>query len=345
MRLLYLSNRIPWFGAHTGYEQLPGYVDIPSRIYRPSSGLISRVTGKAISLLRGHGRISQSDASARWRLERGLRFNPASLGHILYGEEHLPFWQDANPEVRRRCFLTFHQPRSQWKEDKIRALANCPQVIVLWRREIDWFREHVGGGEVHFVPHGVDTDFFTPAPSQPSGTPLRLLYVGIHMRNTAMLARIITRLSRKRDDLVFDLLVPAHRRSDPGLAEFTNHPKVRWHGNLNDEQLRELYRAAHLLLLPLDNSGANTAVVEALACGLPVVTTDVGGIRDYGGGTIFPVVENNDDEGMLALIENYLSQPGRRDDVARQVRAFAESELAWPIIARRHLEIYRKVSP
>jgi len=36
--------------------------------------------------------------------------------------------------------------------------------------------------------------------------------------------------------------------------------------------------------MPMKSSGANNAIVEALACGLTVVTTDVGGICDYGGG-------------------------------------------------------------
>ena len=46
----------------------------------------------------------------------------------------------------------------------------------------------------------------------------------------------------------------------------------------------------------MNESGANTAVVESLACGLPIVTTDVGGIRNYGGNDLFPIVNNNDDE-------------------------------------------------
>ena len=347
MRVLYLSNRVPWFGAHTGYERLPDYAadaGISARVYSPGTDLFSRTLGKLHSLRRGHGRISQSDAAARWRLEWALQREPEAVGHLLYGEEHLPFWQDAPEDLRRRSVLTLHQPSTQWTEEKMRALPACPHVVVLWQKEMDWFRERLKGGRVHFVHHGVDCDFFSPAPeaARADGSK-RLLYVGVHLRNTAMLGRMISRLDQARADLEFDLLVPPHRRSDPALAKLAGHPRIRWHGNVDDEKLRDLYRGAHLLLLPMNNSGMNTAVVEALACGLPVLTTDVGGIRDYGGGTVFPVVENDDDEGMLTLIERYLTQPVWREEVSRTCRAFAQEQLAWTLIARRHAEIYREV--
>jgi glycosyltransferase involved in cell wall biosynthesis len=348
MRALFLANRIPWFGSHSGYEQLPAQVKatgISTHLYTSRPGLISRALGKVVSTLRGHGRISQSDAAARARFEFGLRRSPEAVGHLLYGEEHLPFWSDAARAVRRRSVLTLHQPSSQWlDEGKTRALATCPHAIVLWQREIDWFRARLDGGTVHFIPHGADIDFFSPAPEGPTpGGPIRLLYAGVHLRNTAMLARVIEKLGKLGGNFQFDLLVPDHRRADPALAGLREHPQVAWHAGLSDEQLRELYRAAHLLLLPMNDSGANTAVIEALSCGVPVVTTDVGGIRDYGGGTVFPVIENNDDEGMVNLIEKYLAAPAWRDEAARRVRAFAETKLAWPIIARRHAEVYRKV--
>ena len=76
---------------------------------------------------------------------------------------------------------------------------------------------------------------------------------------------------------------------------------------------------SHLMLLPMNDSGANTAVVEALASGLPIATTDVGGIRDYGGGSIFPVVPNNHDDEMIALVEQYFSRPDWRDQVGKAV--------------------------
>jgi glycosyltransferase involved in cell wall biosynthesis len=349
MRAHFLANRIPWFGSHSGYEQLPAHVGaagIEPHLYTSRPGLISRALGKMVSTARGHGRISQSDAAARFRFEWGLRRLPEAIGHLLYGEAHLPFWKDAPEPVRRRSVLTLHQPSSQWLDSsKTEALAACPHVIVLWQRELDWFRARLPRGTVHFIPHGADIDFFSPAEKAPDpAAPLRLLYAGVHLRNTAMLGRIIRALDKRHGNLQFDLLVPPDRRSEPALLELRDHPRVQWHAGLSDLQLRELYRSAHLLLLPMNDSGANTAVIEALACGLPIVTTDVGGIRDYGGGTVFPVVENNDDEGMLAVIENYLAQPGRRDEVAARARAFAETELAWPLIARRHAELYRKVA-
>jgi glycosyltransferase involved in cell wall biosynthesis len=98
------------------------------------------------------------------------------------------------------------------------------------------------------------------------------------------------------------------------------------------------------LLLPMNDSGANTSIVEALATGLPVATTDVGGIRDYGGGTLFPVVTNDDDDAMIALVEQYLSKSGWHDEISRTSRQFAEETLSWRLVAQKHMQAYRELA-
>lgn len=159
-----------------------------------------------------------------------------------------------------------------------------------------------------------------------------------------MLVRVVKRLAEKMPELRFDLLVPLHHRNSPALAPLLHHPAVTWHAGLNDEELRALYQRSYLMLLPMDDSGANTAVVEAITSGLPVVTTDAGGIKDYGGGTVFPIVANNDDDAMIALVEEYLAKPNWRAETGGKCRQFAEKFLAWPLVAQKHLEAYRELT-
>jgi glycosyltransferase involved in cell wall biosynthesis len=347
--LVCVTNSMPWFGRHTGYERLTSYLDpaqVRVRVIEPRRQLPFMAIGKLVSTLRRHGRIAQDDAFTRAAAEAWMRLKPKAVAHLLYGEMHLPYWRDAPRAVLDRSVLTVHQPLGQLEEPYLGAVGSYRHILLLWQRELAQFQHRVPNGKVHFIHHGVDSDYFCPGPEPAPRPPekFRLLYAGVHLRNTAMLARIVRILCKRRGDVQFDLLVPEARRGEHGLKELAQHPNVVWHAGLNDDQLRELYRQAYLLVLPMDDSGANTAVVEPLSCGVPPVTTDVGGIRDYGGGSVYPVVGNNDDDAMIHLIESYLSCPALRDETSAKCRAFAEQVLAWPLIARKHVELYREIA-
>jgi glycosyltransferase involved in cell wall biosynthesis len=341
--MLLLYDKIGWFGSHTGYEQLTSFITNRCKcsVISPRRGPMARYLGSTYARMHGRmGRGAIDFSELEFRLGRQLGRHDRS--HILYLEHHLNLlrsWPKAPPNLMG----TIHLPAADWKPERLALLSRLSSAMVLYQKDISYFENHVGKGRVKFIHHGADTGFFKPDPAKLQMPP-RILYSGVYLRNEPMLVQVIKRLAEKVSALRFDLLVPQHHRNSPALAPLLQHPAVTWHAGLNDEELRALYQRSYLMLLPMNNSGANTAVVEALASGLPIVTTDVGGIRDYGGGTVFPVIANNDEAGMIALVEKYVSEPAWHHETAKRCRQFAEATLAWPLVAEKHLRAYQELS-
>ena len=337
--IITLVDKIGWFGRFTGYEALPQFISGPVVRVTPRRNLFARIVGKLYCTIKrwppqNHATtFSELELLCRWRRK------PGAIAHLLYGDFHLRFftrWERAP----RTWVSTIHLPPSQWSAENLNCLRHVQSAIMLYQRDIAYFEQFTGAGRIRFVHYGVDVDFFRPAATHSTH---RLLFAGAYLRNPPMLARVIQRLHVAHPELRFDLLVPMHARSQAGFETIEKHSAVTWHAGLSDEDLRKLYQDSYLLLLPMNESGANTAVVESLACGLPIVTTDVGGIRDYGGGSFFPVVKNDDDDAMVALVEQYLQEPVWREQVAAEGRRFAESTLAWPLVAKKHLDAYEEL--
>ncbi len=342
--ITFLLSKNPRYGAHSGYEIIASYIRRflkPRSTVRPQRSIVTRMFGKAYATYRGWPTRDQSVPAAECYFGLLLALFPQSLGHILYVEHHLPYLGTLKKSWRN--FIgTIHEPERRWQPDQLKDLSKLASALILYKRDIEFFEQYIGKGAVHFILHGVDTDFFVPPPTEPAGEP-RLLFVGVHLRNNTMLRRIIERLSAKYPEMSFDLVVPDYGRKNDDMRSLERAKSVRWHQDLTDDELRNLYQHSHLLLMPINDGGANNAIVESLSTGLPIVTTDCGGIRDYGGGTLFPVVANNDDDAMIALVEKYLDSKDLRSSVSRKTRQFAEENLPWTLIAQKHIELYRRL--
>jgi glycosyltransferase involved in cell wall biosynthesis len=259
----------------------------------------------------------------------------------LFLDDHLKFLP--RPSESLRWIGTIHLPRRCWKPTELQHLGALTGVFVLSDSMRDDFSDILSPSRVRVLPHGVDTNFFKPRAAIEQQKPQKFIYVGAWLRNTAMLARLIPEISRKFPGVIFDLVVPLFARRDEALSSLLSQPSVRWYHNLTDEELRERYQTSTAMLMPMEDSGANNAIVEALACGLPVITTNTGGIGSYGGGTAFPVVENNDDRSCFDLAATYLTQPEFASSVSKRCRAFAESKLDWTVAAGEYLQAYRSM--
>jgi glycosyltransferase involved in cell wall biosynthesis len=122
-----------------------------------------------------------------------------------------------------------------------------------------------------------------------------------------------------------------------GLAD-----SVKFLGQLDDAALIAEYAECSLMLVSSVLETAPMVILQAMAAGVPVVSTDAGGIRylvDHG--TSGAVVATGDDAGLARESIAILESPSLRDDFGQKARAIAVARLRAADIAIRTQDIYR----
>ncbi len=89
-------------------------------------------------------------------------------------------------------------------------------------------------------------------------------------------------------------------------AEMADNPRYRWHGEIPHHRLRQVFRRAHLMVLPSRMEGGANVISEAVVAGLPVVASDIAGSvgllgADYPG--YYPVEDADALAGVLLRAE------------------------------------------
>ena len=343
MKLNILSNKIIWFGKYSGYECLPDYFpkNVILKITTSKQHLFKRAVGKLIQKYRKWTWISSSEIFAEFSFMNKMSSN--GISHIIYLDSHLhilPLIENKQKKV----VGTIHLPISQWIKDDLIKLNYLENAIILYEEEISEFSKYIPRDNIHVIKHGVDIDFFKPG-DLTKVKKNKILFVGHYLRDFEMFMKVYHLILEKDfgKTLEFHFIIPFPFRKIPALASVVSSKNVFFHGGLTDEELLKFYQTSYLLLMPMVDSGANTAIIQAIATGLPIITTDVGGIRSYGGGEIFEVINKNDFVAMAELFTKYFNDSDFRNRVAEKQRNFAVNQLDWNIIAMQHLNVYKTI--
>lgn len=182
----------------------------------------------------------------------------------------------------------------------------------------------VSAGKITIVPNGVD-EFFSPGiadrlPARISGKDY-LLYVGTlePRKGVDDLVRAWRALSVRPRLVLCGGEGWGHTRLRAMMVREIEAGEIVMTGYVDRETLRSLYRGAMALVYPSRFEGFGLPPLEAMACGIPVVATAGGAIREVVGDAA-ELVKVGDLEALRQAISTVLaSQPRRRELVARGI--------------------------
>jgi N-acetylglucosaminyldiphosphoundecaprenol N-acetyl-beta-D-mannosaminyltransferase len=177
---------------------------------------------------------------------------------------------------------------------------------------------------------------------------LRLLFVGTygHRKGAPELVEALAECRRRDVAATLRFVGKEERAGDEealrrSAARLGIEAQIEFAGVADAAELVHCYQSADVFVLPSRREGLPMALLEAMAFGLPVVTTPVGGIPDVvEDGRTGIIVEPGDVVGLVAAIERLASDPDRRLELGLAARARALGLASPGTIARQWRELY-----
>ena len=162
------------------------------------------------------------------------------------------------------------------------------------------------------------------------------------VKGITFLGRAMEMLESRGMDI--DLLVIGDGPERGALERLVSNRHARVHlMGFKPDPLRFIH-ASDFLILPSLGEGCPNVVLEAFACGRPVVATCVGAVPDLvKPGITGLVVKPRDAEGLAKAIARMASDLERTREMGRRARKYAEEELDWRVIIKRAISFYEQI--
>lgn len=282
-----------------------------------------------------------------WLIPQGLI---GAICKIILGNRHITTIHGTDVTLSEKSFLLKCVIRFVVHyTDAISANSSYTKNVLL---SID----HSARDKVSIIPMGVDIKKFTSNPIPEgvvnSNSP-KIIFVGrlINLKGIDYLLKAMVTVIRHIPDAQLTICGngPEKKRLEGVTATLGISKNVSFLGSINHVELPRYYQSADLLVLPsvtvMDQTEAlGVVLLEAMACGIPVIGSDVGGIPDiiYDGWNGYLVPEKSP-EMMANQIIRILTDSKIHKKFAANGLVTVKEKFSWDYICSRYSYIYCNV--
>jgi D-inositol-3-phosphate glycosyltransferase len=225
-----------------------------------------------------------------------------------------------------------------------RFLFSMSSRVVVLNDRVQEFVERGGGDpdQIEFLPNGVDVGAYRPA-TEPEKDRLR---DALGLPRDQVLVLFAGRPVPKKGFDIFvdcaspeyDLVVVGGERRPIDTAP--NGGRIHFLGSVPRARMPEIYRAVDIFCLPSEGEGFPLTIQEAMASGLPVVTTADEAYQRYEvpPDAIYFVPREKD--AVSRTLHQLAADGARRSVVGRRAREYVLSHFSWEVHARRLTQLY-----
>ena len=272
-------------------------------------------------------------------------------GFPLLSTIHHPITVDRRLEIAhsRTLFESFSKRRwYAFTKMQTRVAKRMNRVMTVSESsKVDITADHkVDPNRIHVVPVGVDPDLFAPVSGveRKPGMLVTTASADVAMKGLKYLLEATAKLKTERDVE----LVIIGKPSDGGAStdvidELGLTDCVSWVHGVSDDRIVELYSEAQIAVVPSLYEGFSLPAIEAMSCGVPLVTTTGGALPEVAGPhdeTCFQVPPG-DSEALASMIGKVLDSPESRSRVGKNGRQRVIENWSWHHTALRTVEQYQ----